>query len=81
MECTLQVLENIDPKARENPAIKSQALAVQIYGNAVTLDSCESKPKNMTLLYVSIQPIIIKLFRCGEDIFMYLEVDSRVHEI
>lgn len=34
MECTLQVLLNIDPKAKENPAIRVQALAVQMYGKA-----------------------------------------------
>lgn len=34
IECTLQVLENIAPKARLNPAMRSQALAVQMYGNA-----------------------------------------------
>lgn len=34
MEWTLQVLENIAPNARLNPAIKSQARAVQMYGNA-----------------------------------------------
>lgn len=34
MEWTRQVLENMAPKARLNPAIRSQALAVQMYGNA-----------------------------------------------
>lgn len=34
MECTLHVFENMAPKARLNPAIRSQALAVQMYGNA-----------------------------------------------
>lgn len=72
MECTRQVLENIEPKANENPDIKNHALAVQMYGNAVTLDNCESKPRNMTLLYVIMQPIIMRLFKCGDDIFMYL---------
>lgn len=34
MECTLQVLENIAPKAKLKPAINNQALAVQMYGKA-----------------------------------------------
>lgn len=34
MECTLQVLENMAPKAKLKPAIRSQARAVQMYGNA-----------------------------------------------
>ena len=29
MECTLQVLENMDPKAKVNPAMSTHALAVQ----------------------------------------------------
>lgn len=38
MEWTRQVLENIAPNARLNPAIRSQALAVQMYGNAAVTD-------------------------------------------
>ena len=72
IECTLQVLENMAPNAKENPAISNHALAVQMYGNAVSLDNCESRPRKMTLLYVSIQPIIMRLFKCGDDILMYL---------
>lgn len=71
MECTRHVLENIAPKAREKPAIRSQARAVQIYGNAVMLLKPLSIPRKITLRYVSMQPMIIKLFKCGLDILIY----------
>lgn len=48
IECTLQVFENMAPKANENPAISSHALAVQMYGKAVMEVSLESRPRNMT---------------------------------
>lgn len=72
IEWTRHVLENIEPNAKEKPAISSQARAVQIYGNASTLVSVESRPRKMTLLYVSMQPMMIRLFRYGLDILMYL---------
>lgn len=50
MECTRHVFENMEPKANEKPAINSHALAVQMYGNAATLDNCESSPRKITLL-------------------------------
>lgn len=50
MECTRHVFENMEPKANEKPAISSHALAVQMYGNAATLDNCESSPRKITLL-------------------------------
>lgn len=61
IECTLQVLLNIAPKASEKPAIKVQTLAVQIYGNASILDRPESNPKKIILVYVKIHPMMIKL--------------------
>lgn len=50
MEWTRHVFENMEPKANEKPAISSHALAVQMYGNAATLDNCESSPRKITLL-------------------------------
>lgn len=35
------------------------------------LESPESNPKNMMLVYVSIHPMMIKLLSCGLDILMY----------
>lgn len=32
----------------------------------------ESRPRKMTLRYVSMQPTMIRLFKWGDDIFMYL---------
>lgn len=32
----------------------------------------ESRPRKMTLKYVSMQPTMIRLFKCGDDIFIYL---------
>lgn len=72
IECTLQVLLNIDPKLRVNPDIKIQALAVQMYGNASILVKWESKPSKMTEMYVKIHPIIIRLFMFGDDILICL---------
>ena len=73
MECTRHVFENIEPNASEKPAMSNQALAVQMYGKASMLVSVESRPKKITLLYVSMQPIIMRLFRYGLDILMYLK--------
>lgn len=72
MECTRQVLENIAPNANEKPAMSSQARAAQMYGNMFTLVIWLFRPRNTTLLYVNMAPMMIKLFRCGLDIFMYL---------
>jgi len=73
MECTLQVFENIAPNANENPAISNHARAAHMYGNMFILVIRLLRPRNMTLLYVNIAPMIIKLFKCGLDIFMYLK--------
>lgn len=69
--------ENIAPKAKLNPAINNQALAVQIYGNADMLLRPLSSPRNITLRYVSIHPTIIRLFKCGLDILMYLKNEEQ----
>lgn len=63
MECTLHVFENIAPNAKEKPAISNHARAAQMYGNVWMLVRLESSPRNMTLVYVNIQPIMIRLLR------------------
>ena len=63
MEWTRQVFENIEPKARVNPAISVQMRAVQMTGSALSLVRCESSPSRITLVYVSRQPMIIVLFK------------------
>lgn len=42
MEWTRQVLLNIAPKAKENPAIKVQARAVHMYGKASIIEGDET---------------------------------------
>lgn len=73
MEWTRHVLENIEPKARVNPAIRTQALDAQIMGKLLSLASPESSPSRITDVYVKMHPMMIKLFRYGEDILMYLK--------
>jgi len=48
MEWTLQVLLNMEPNASVNPAMRTQALPVQRYGNASTEVNFESNPRMMT---------------------------------
>lgn len=72
IECTLNVLLNIEPKAKVKPAIRTQARALQIYGKLYSLVRPESSPNIITLVYVSMHPMIIRLFRYGLDILMYL---------
>lgn len=47
------------------------------YGNAATLLKPLSKPRKMTLRYVHMQPTMIKLFRWGLDILIYLLLTTR----
>lgn len=78
MECTRQVFENMAPNAKENPAINNHARAAHMYGNILTLVIRLLRPRNMTLVYVNMAPMMIRLFRCGLDIFMYLEQQCTV---
>lgn len=44
-----------------------------LYGNAAMLLRPLSNPRNMTLKYVNMHPIMIRLFKCGLDILIYLK--------
>lgn len=50
MEWTRNVLLNMEPKASVKPAMRTQALALQIYGKLYSLVRPESKPRMITLV-------------------------------
>ena len=63
MECTRHVLENMEPKARVNPAMRTQVFAAHTTGNDSSEVRLESRPSRITEVYVRMQPMMMRLLR------------------
>lgn len=63
-----------------NTNVNVRILTAQMYGKLDSLVKPLSNPSRITLVYVNMHPMIMRLFKYGLDIFIYLQIQkSSIH--